>query len=203
MGPERGPLSFILSCTPKAVGVTRSGWDFGNTLATWMGLWNSRGEGELEVRDQRRRPHPRNWRQGFAPASLPETILPLTETCGSRSLYCSLSTSLPELLQGLNSSSARIRCAVRTWDKQLMGATAAWRPYDFGSHRDLGLGQGATSLTSVSSSIMRSNEDNTSHPIKLLPGSAVGDKMHTSPGPWLRAIWVAEVVIPAALVEGS
>lgn len=112
MGPERGPLSFVIA--PKAMGVTRSGRDFGNTPATWMGLRSSRGEGELEVRDQRRRPHPRNWRQGFAPASPLETILPLNETCGSRSLYCSLSTSLPDLLQGLNSSSARIGCAVRT-----------------------------------------------------------------------------------------
>lgn len=47
--------------------------------------------------------------------------------------------------------------------------------------RDLGQGQGTTSLTSVSFSVR--NENNTTHPIKLLAESIVGDKMYKSSGP--------------------
>lgn len=64
-GTRQGTPSFVSSCTLKAMGVTRSGQDFGNTPATWRGLRSSSGEGQLEVRDQRRRPQPRNRRQGF------------------------------------------------------------------------------------------------------------------------------------------
>ena len=89
MGPERGPLSFISSCTLKAMGVTRSGQDFGNTPATWTELRSSGGESwRWGIRGED--PSPRNRRQGFTPASPLEPMLPLTETCGSKPLYRSL-----------------------------------------------------------------------------------------------------------------